>query len=225
MAVSMPMASSAGWPSRLHRRLAALVGRPFFWLLIIGAGIAFPVLNQARRAPPPPLPVLGTLPDFRLTDQDGRAFGAAELRGYVWMAGFIFTRCPTICPAITARMGKIQKRARGIEEGFRLVSFSVDPAYDTPARLADYARAHKASPRMWKMLTGSIESMKSTVEDGLKIAMGTPEGDQDFASLFHGTHFVLVDKDLRIRGYYDSSAPDTEDRILQDATMLINRGQ
>jgi protein SCO1/2 len=77
---------------------------------------------------------------------------------------------------------------------------------------------------MWKMLTGSFDDMKGAVEDGLKIAMGKPAGDTDFASLFHGTHFVLVDRDLRIRGYYDSTAPDTEDRLLHDATMLINRG-
>ena len=80
------------------------------------------------------------------------------------MAGFIFTRCPTICPALTARMTKIQHRARGIENGFRLVSFSVDPNYDTTARLDEFARRYKASPRMWKMLTGSIDTMKSTVE-------------------------------------------------------------
>jgi protein SCO1/2 len=205
--------------------LAALVGRPQFWVLVVGVGLAIPVLGQVRRAPPAPLPELGTLPEFRLTDQDGQPFGAAELRGHVWVAGFIFTRCPTICPAITARMARIQHRARGIEERFRLVSFSVDPAYDTPARLAEYARAHRASPRMWKMLTGPLETMKSTVEEGLKIAMGSPAGEQDFASLFHGTHFVLVDADLRIRGYYDSTAADVEDRLLHDATMLINRGQ
>ena len=68
------------------------------------------------------------------------------------------------------------------------------------------------------------ETMKGTVVDGLKIAMGEPQGEQDFASLFHGTHFVLVDQKRRIRGYYDSSAPDVEDRLLHDATMLINRG-
>jgi protein SCO1/2 len=225
MAVSMPLASPAGRSTRLQRRLAALVSRPLFWLAVIVLGLSVPVVNQVRRAATPPLPVLGTLPEFQLTDQEGHAFGAAQLRGYVWMAGFIFTRCPTICPAITARMSKIQHRARGIEEGFRLVSFSVDPAYDTPERLAEYARAHKASPRMWKMLTGPLDAMKSTVEEGLKIAMGTPQGEQDFASLFHGTHFVLVDRQLQIRGYYDSSAPDVEDQILHDATMLINRGQ
>src|SRR5919206_184241 len=127
MAFSMPLADSAGWAARLQRRLAGLVARPLFWALIIVAGLAAPVLSQMHRPAPAALPVLGTLPDFRLTDQEGQPFGAAELRGYVWMAGFIFTRCPTICPAITARMGKIQHRARGIEQDFRLVSFSVDP--------------------------------------------------------------------------------------------------
>jgi protein SCO1/2 len=122
-------------------------------------------------------------------------------------------------------MARIQGRARGIEEGFRLVSFSVDPTYDTPTRLADYARQHRASPRMWKMLTGPLDAVKGTVEEGLKIAMGAPAGEQDFASLFHGTHFVLVDSQLRVRGYYDSSAPDVEDHLLHDATMLINRGR
>jgi protein SCO1/2 len=224
MSATFPLRSEdAG--ARPPGRLAALVSRPLFWAVVVLAGLAVPVLNQVLRAPPKPLPVLGTLPDFRLVDQQGQPFGGAELRGYVWVAGFIFTRCPTICPALTARMAKIQHRARGIENGFRLVSFSVDPGYDTPARLDEFARRYKASPRMWKMLTGSIDTMKSTVEDGLKIAMGKPQGENDFASLFHGTHFVLVDRDLRIRGYYDSTAPDTEDRLLQDATMLINRGE
>jgi protein SCO1/2 len=224
MALSVPIRSHVGWAARLERRTAALVARPAFWVAVVALGLALPIANQVRRAPTPPLPVLGTLPDFRLTDQDGRPFGGAELRGYVWVAGFIFTRCPTICPAITARMGKLQHRARGIEQGFRLVSFSVDPAYDTPARLAEYARAHRVSPRMWKLLTGPLHTMKDTVEDGLKMAMGTPAGENDFASLFHGTHFVLVDRQLRIRGYYDSSAQETEDKLLHDATMLINRG-
>jgi protein SCO1/2 len=222
MSATLPLRSEAGAPRQ--GRVAALVSRPLFWVAVVVAGLGIPVLNQVLRAAPAPLPVLGTLPDFRLVDQAGQPYGAAELRGYVWVAGFIFTRCPTICPALTARMAKVQHRARGIEEGFRLVSFSVDPGYDTPARLDEFARRHRASPRMWKMLTGPLDAMKSTVENGLKIAMGQPTGESDFAGLFHGTHFVLVDRELRIRGYYDSSAPDTEDRILHDATMLINRG-
>jgi len=223
MSAALPLRSEEA-PVRLPGRVAALVVKPLFWVAVVLVGLAVPVLNQVLRPAPAPLPVLGTLPDFRLLDQQGQPFGGAELKGYVWVAGFIFTRCPTICPAITARMAKVQHRARGIEQGFRLVSFSVDPGYDTPARLDEFARRYKASPRMWKLLTGPLDQMKTTVEDGLKIAMGSPQGETDFASLFHGTHFVLVDQQLRIRGYYDSNAADVEDRLLHDATMLINRG-
>jgi protein SCO1/2 len=225
MALTLPTRAPAGAGVQARPSwLGGLVGRPAFWLAVVALGVAIPVLGQVLRRPAPPLPHLGALPEFRLTDQEGRPFGAAELRGKVWVAGFIFTRCPTICPAISARMAHLQHRARGIEERFRLVSFSVDPAYDTPERLAAYARQYRASPRMWKMLTGSFDAMKATVEEGLKIAMGSPAGEQDFASLFHGTHFVLVDADLQIRGYYDSSAAEVEDRLLHDAAMLINRG-
>jgi protein SCO1/2 len=227
--MSLPVPLEQGAPGAApHReppsRLAKLVGSPLFWLAFVAIGLTVPILNQVRRPAAPPLPVLGQLDEFKLTDETGRPFGTAELKGFVWVAGFVFTRCPTICPAITATMGKMQHRARGIERGFRLVSFSVDPTYDTPERLDAFARKFKASPRMWKFLTGDLGAMKATVTDGLKIAMGDPVGDQDFASVFHGTHFVLVDQQARIRGYYDSSAADAVDRVLHDAAMLINRG-
>ncbi len=226
MSVSVPLDAHAraGFGARLQQRVHRLAGRPLFWVVFVALGFTVPVLNQVRRAVTPPLPVLGILPPFNLTDQEGRPFGSAELKGYVWMAGFIFTRCPTICPTITATMAQIQKRARGIEQGFRLVSLSVDPDYDTPERLADYGRRFRASPRMWKFLTGPFHQLEKTVVDGLKISMGGPVGDSDFASIFHGTHFVLLDQQQRIRGYYNSSDTDVADRVLHDAAMLINRG-
>lgn len=225
MSVSVPLEPQAGSPPRPSRRFQRVAGSPFLWLAIVFVGLCVPILNRVLRPPEPALPVLGTLPDFRLTDQDGRPFGSQELRGYVWMAGFIFTRCPTICPAITTTMGQVQRRARGIDQGFRLVSFSVDPTYDSPEKLSEFARRFKASPRMWRFLTGPLDAVKQTVTDGLKISMGEPQGDQDFASIFHGTHFVLVDQKGQIRGYYDSSNPDVVDKILHDAAMLVNRGE
>jgi protein SCO1/2 len=231
MSVSVPLegrspAPGAGEAAPAPRRRAAgrVWASPLFWVALASVGLVVPLVTRMLRPIPPPLPVLATLPDFSLEAEDGRRFGSADLDGKVWLAGFIFTRCPTICPAITATMGRVQHRARHIEPGFRLVSISVDPAYDTAPRLAEYARRHKASPRMWRFLTGDLGAVKTVVTDGLKIAMAEPEGVQDFASIFHGTHFVLVDSRRRIRGYYDSSAPDVVDRVLHDAAMLLNRG-
>lgn len=209
---------------RSSGRVAAALGRAWFWVAIAAVGFLVPIASRVLRSPPAPLPILGVLPDFTLVGDDGRPFGAADLRGKVWLANFVFTRCPTICPALTEKMAGIQKRARGIETDFRLVSFSVDPEFDTPAVLAEYARRHRASPRLWRFVTGSIDGMKTTVTDGLKISMGEPAGEQDFESIFHGTHFVLVDRQMRIRAYYDSGAPDLADQVLADAAMLLNRG-
>lgn len=236
MSVSVPVERPTSAPAKGQRpiglrgkltsSLVKLAGNPGLWLALVALGLTVPILTRVLRPAPPALPVLGTLPAFALTDQEGRAFGSADLGGQVWVAGFIFTRCPTICPAITATMGRMQHRARGLGPTFRLVSFSVDPAYDTPDRLASYASRNRASPRTWKFLTGSFDQVKQTVVDGLKISMAdkAPEGEQDFGSIMHGTHFVLVDKDGRIRGYYDSKDPGVVDRVLGDAAMLINRG-
>lgn len=210
--------------NRLHAAVAAWVARPGFWVLVVSVLLAVPLLGRILRPAPPPLAVLGTLPTFTFTDQDGRPYGSEDLRGKVWMAGFIFTRCPTICPRVSDTMAAIQKRARGLATDFHLVSISVDPGFDSPEVLAAYARRYRASPRVWKFLTGPVDGIRDVVQDGMKIATGNVEGEQDFASIMHGTHFVLVDRDLRIRAYHDSSDPGVVDHLLADAAMLVNRG-
>lgn len=171
---------------------------------------------------PAPLPVLSTLPPFTLQSQEGVPFGSDELRGEVWIANFVFTRCPTVCPLFTAQMRGLQIKAAH-ERGLRFVSFSVDPAYDTPPRLKEYGTAHGADFSSWTFLTGDPESIKAAVVQGLKIAADPPMPDQDLASVFHGTHFVLVDRELRIRGYYDSAEPERIKALLRDATRIEAR--
>src|SRR6186997_2730778 len=82
-------------------------GSALLWATIAAIGLAVPIATRVWRAAPPPLPVLATLPPFQLVDQDGRAAGSQDLRGYVWVASFIFTRCPTICPVIASTLGRV----------------------------------------------------------------------------------------------------------------------
>jgi len=209
--------------ARLDATARALAGRPLVWVAVLAALAAWPVVWTLRTSVPPPPPVLGTLPAFALQDQDGRPFGTADLEGRVWIASFIFTRCETVCPRITAQLARVQARTRNLEPALHLVSFSVDPEYDTPARLAAYARAHRASPRMWTFVTGPAGAVQETVERGLRVSMGRAPGDRSPAAISHGTHLVLVDGDARIRGYYDPEAPDAVDRLVRDAALLVNR--
>lgn len=207
----------------LQAAVSAAVARPLFWAVALAALAAWPVVWAARTPLPRPPPVLGTLPPFQLTDQVGRPFGSADLAGRVWVASFIFTRCPTACPAITRQMARIQARTENLAPAFHLVSISVDPEYDTPARLAAYASAARASPRMWTFLTGPTDAVRSAVTGGLQVSMGREPGTAGPEGIFHGTHLVLVDGRGRIRGYYPSDAPDGVDRVVRDAALLVNR--
>jgi protein SCO1/2 len=207
---------------RLDAAARAVAGRPLVWIVVLAALAAWPVVWALRTSVPPPPPVLETVPAFALQDQDGRPFGSADLEGRVWIASFIFTRCETVCPRITAQLARVQGRTRNLEPALHLVSFSVDPEHDTPARLAAYARAHRASPRMWTFVTGPAAAVQETVERGLRVSMGREPGEPSPAAISHGTHLVLVDRAARIRGYYDPEAPDAVDRLVRDAALLVN---
>ncbi len=216
---------SASTGARAQEIAARLVARPLFWIALVAAIFSWPIVWSLRTPVPPPLPVLATLPRFELRDESGRPFGTKDLEGRVWVASFIFTRCATICPNITAKMAKIQGRTKQLEPAFHLVSFSVDPEYDTPVRLAEYARMHRASPRMWTFLTGPGDAVKDTVVNGLKIAVGKEKSDDGrFEGIFHGSHLVLVDGKGQLRGYYDSDDEKVVDKVVRDVGLLVNRG-
>ena len=158
-----------------------------------------------------PLPVLGQVPEFTLTDQTGAAFQGGTLRGHVWIADFIYTNCPGPCPLMSKRMARLQKETG---ESVRLISFSVDPARDTPAVLTQYSHHFGAIPRRWTFLTGEAKTLELLDRDAFKL------GDLD-ASFNHSTRFVLVDQQGRIRAYYRMSDEDMIDHMVADAQSLL----
>ncbi|MBI3847439.1 MAG: SCO family protein [Planctomycetes bacterium] len=213
-----------GVGSRVNSAVAAIVAKPLFWVLAIAVLVTMPIVWAMHLKLPPPLPVLSTVPEFSFVDQNGKPFGTEQLRGKVWVASFVFTRCTGPCPDITKKMAAIQHRARNLEPAFRLVTFSVDPKHDTPERLAEYAKSFHASAFMWSFLTGPVDDVKRFVVKGMKLTMDDDQPDSELADITHDTHFVLVDGAGRIRGYYDSEKPEMEDDILRDAGLLLNRG-
>jgi protein SCO1/2 len=210
--------------ARVEEVASHAVSRPLFWVVLVGMLAGWPVVWLLSHPPPPLPPVLGVVPSFRLVDERGRAFGTEELRGRVWAAGFIFTRCATICPAITRKMAVVQRRTKYLADQFHLVSFSVDPEYDTPERLAAYARSYRANPVSWSFLGGPPPAVRDAVVGGLKTAMGREAGpDGQPGEIFHGTHLVLVDREGRMRRIYDVDAPEAIDDLVRDAGQLVNR--
>lgn len=193
------------------------------WLFAVAiAGVS--ILSGCDDREPPP--TLGTLPAFELTDQNGASFGLEDMRGRVWIASFVFTRCPTICPTLSTKMARLQTQFRGREADLGLISFSVDPENDTPEVLREYAARFEADPVMWTWVTGPTERVSDTVVRGFRLAMGepTPTGRGDEYEIMHSSHFVLVDRNGTIRGYYGSD--DEGSRSLEaDAAALIEEGR
>src|SRR5215813_10654269 len=121
---------------------------------LVCAAIAAIVLLAACSRPEP-LPVMGQVPQFHLTAENGEAFDSASLDGHVWVANFIFTQCTGPCPTMTRQMRQIQAQSQTVQ----LVSFSVDPAHDTPEALAAYARNFKPDFSRWRFLTGEQSAL------------------------------------------------------------------
>lgn len=160
-----------------------------------------------------PLPVLTQLPDFQLVERNGQTLGLADLRGKVWIADFIFTRCPGPCPRMSSRMTSLQRDLSG-NDGLRLVSITVDPDFDTQAVLAKYAAQYQAEEGRWFFLTGDKTAIHQLAKSGFLV------GGVDDVTL-HTTRFVLIDRQGRVRGYYSSSDEDELQKLRNDARALL----
>jgi protein SCO1 len=163
----------------------------------------------------PALDVFGDIPQFELTAQDGQPFHSQVLAGKIWVADFIYTTCPGPCPRMTSQMREVQDavlKTPDVGPDVRFVSFTVDPANDTPPVLAAYAKLHGASS-MWYFLTGSVPTLQMLDRDAFKL------GDIN-AAMQHSTRFVLVDRQGRIRGYYDTSDAASIPKLISDIDGL-----
>ncbi len=159
------------------------------------------------------LPSYGVVPDFSLTDQSNQPFLSANtLRGKVWIADFIFTNCPGPCPRMSAQMRQVGAALHDLKD-LRLVSFTVDPARDTPEVLSKYAERYQAAPGIWYFLTGTQADLNNL--DRNVFMLGNVNGD-----LQHSTRFVLIDKKSRVRGYYLTSEDDAIPRVIADAKRV-----
>jgi protein SCO1 len=178
-------------------------------LVVVAIGGAFVVSQISAK----PLPVYNEVPNFSLTDQNGSAVSLDNLRGKIWIADVIFTRCPSQCLRMSTHMKELQAK---LPSDVKLVSLTTDPSYDKPAVLKKYS-ANFSSKDNWIFLTGDKRVINTVAVDGLKLAVQetTPEERANPNDLFiHSTKFVLVDRFGRVRGFYDGDEPQSIDQII-----------
>jgi protein SCO1/2 len=181
-------------------------------------GLAYVSLKSTR---PPALPSnlekISKVPGFQLTDQTGKSITLEDLKGKIWAANFIFTRCKGPCPITTLRMQELNTKLKKARGNVELVTFTVDPEYDTPEILKTFGEQQGADPASWKFLTGTPDAIQKIVVIGLlqplaKEPDGTPA---------HSTRIVLVDRDGWLCGYQDGLDPEAVQKLMVDIGELL----
>jgi protein SCO1 len=179
---------------------------------IVGAYIVSKYSNQ-------PLPIYDTVPQFTLTDQNSQAVSLESLRGQIWLADVIFTRCPSQCLRLSAHMKELQTK---LPQDIKIVSLTTDPGYDTPPVLKKYSSSFSQRDN-WLFLSGDKRVINDVAVNGLKLAVQeTPENERENPNdlFIHSTKFVLVDGSGRVRGYFDGDNPQSTPEILSAVKTL-----
>jgi len=156
--------------------------------------------------------------NFSLTNQNGKIITQEYYDNKIYIADFFFTTCPTICPIMTENMFQIQEKTIGND--VLLVSYSVTPEIDSTAQLKKYALEKGVNDNKWNLLTGDKKQIYDLARKSYLVAKN--DGDGGKYDMIHTENFVLIDKEKRIRGFYDGTNNEEMDKLLKDVKILEN---
>jgi protein SCO1/2 len=158
------------------------------------------------------------IPPFRFLNQDSTWVSEKDMAGKIYIADFFFTSCPTICPKMKTQLLRIYERYSANDQ-IRILSHSIDPAFDTPSVLKEYADRLQVKAPRWNMLTGDKAAIYKL---GEKSYMVTAQEDKNEAGGFvHSGAFILVDKNRHVRGIYDGKQETEVNHLIEDIEILL----
>lgn len=168
-------------------------------------------------SPKKEIPVYFSVPEWSLTNQEASPFGSTELKGQVYVANFIFSRCPSVCPKMLKDSQKIQQNLMGIPN-VKMLTFTVDPKHDTPQVLKQLSEQYSAKSGFWTFLTDPDEAKLFTLyKEGFKVNVSEAQPSKDLYDIAHSEKMVLVDQKGQIRGYYPY---DKTQELIEDVKIL-----
>ena len=158
-----------------------------------------------------------SIADFKLINQNGDTISQADYADKIYVADFFFTTCPTICPVMTANMADIQQIIKGDDE-VMLLSHSVTPEIDSVPQLKKYALEKGVIDAKWNLVTGDKKQIYELARKSYLAVL--TDGDGGPYDMIHTENFILVDKERRIRGFYDGTSSDEVAQLLEDLKVL-----
>ncbi|WP_318343368.1 SCO family protein [Flagellimonas baculiformis] len=158
-----------------------------------------------------------TIADFSLINQNGETITQENYKDKIYVADFFFTTCPTICPIMTKNMAEIQNAVLDDPE-VMLLSHSVTPVIDSVPQLKKYALEKGVVDSKWNLVTGEKKQIYELARKSY-LAVKT-DGDGGPYDMIHTENFILVDKERRIRGFYDGTNREEIRKLLEDLKVL-----
>ena len=155
--------------------------------------------------------------DFSLLNQNGNNVTQEDYKNKIYVADFFFTTCPDICPIMTGNMLYLQENLK--DTNVMLASFSVTPKIDTVEVLKEYSTLKGVDDSRWNLMTGDKKQIYDLARKSYLVAKAIPDGKNH--GMIHTENFVLVDRDKRIRGYYDGTNIEDMNKLLDDIQILI----
>ena len=162
--------------------------------------------------------VYHTIPDFSFINQEGKTITQKDFEGKIYIADFFFATCPTICPKMSTQLQRVQKEFAAQRE-LKIISHTVNPEKDSVQALAQYAKQFMVNPRKWNLVTGNKKEIYDLARDGYYITALKGDGGPD--DFIHSEKLVLVDKEKRIRGYYDGTNQASVDTLMDEIRVLL----
>lgn len=162
--------------------------------------------------------VYHTVPAFEFTNQDGKKVTEKDYDNCVYVSDFFFTTCHSICPIMSNQMERIYQAYKGNPE-VKFLSHTVDPEIDTVQQLKDYAVRHNANSDQWAFVTGSKKDLYAIARKGYLLNADQGDGGPD--DFIHTQNFALIDKEKRIRGFYDGTDSLEMNQLIKDIGLLL----
>lgn len=214
----------------------------FVFLIVVAVLIAYYMNLNAKK----PLPILNPIQlnsemvdsslhavgighrigSFSFLDQNGKQITEKNVKGCVFVAEYFFTTCGTICPKMNLQMQRVQSAFKGNKQ-VKILSFTVNPEVDTVEQMKKYAESHGAIKDQWYFLTGKKVDLYSLARKSffvLKPAEAQNLGDAN-SDFIHTDNFVLVDKQMRIRGYYVGTSSTEVSQLIKDIEQLVEENE
>ncbi len=157
-----------------------------------------------------------TIANFKLINQNGDTITEKDYKDKIYVADFFFTTCQSICPVMTDQMHRIQEEIKN-DDDVKLLSHSVTPEIDSVAQLKKYANEKGVNVRKWNLVTGDRKQIYDLARKSYLVVKD--DNTQDYG-MIHTENFALIDKEKRVRGWYDGTSETSVDSLLMDIQKL-----